>query len=130
MNQGRDKQHGFTLIELLIVVVVIGILAAIAIPSYIDYTRKARRSDAQSTMLQIQLALEKWRANDDSYADYPTAMPTSTYYTFSLTGMSANAYIINAVAKGGTSQASDTGCTTMTLNVASVKTPTTGCWKS
>lgn len=132
------KDSGFTLIELMIVVIVIGILAAIAIPSYTEYTRQARRSDAQSTMLEIQLALEKHRANAASYATYAGTMPTSTYYTFSVTGTSATAYTINAAAKNGTSQQGDTGCTAMTMNESSIKCPGpdascathTACWKS
>ena len=45
------KQSGFTIIELLIIVAIIGILVAIAYPSYLDHMRKARRSSAQGLML-------------------------------------------------------------------------------
>ena len=57
------KKHssGFTLIELMIVVAVIGILAAIAYPSYQDSVRKAKRIDAQSSMMDIATKLQKYK---------------------------------------------------------------------
>ena len=123
------RLHGFTLIELMIVVTVIGILAAIAYPSYQDYIRRARRIEAQSVMMDIQLMQEKYRINHVSYgglADLGTF--PSDYYSFAISGNTVSAYTITATAKSGTSQASDSGCTSMTLNQASTKTPD-GCWK-
>ena len=124
-----SHRRGFTLIELMIVVAVIGILATIAYPSYQDYIRKARRIDAQSVMLDIQLLQEKYRVNHVSYGSLTDlgSFP-SDYYTFAISGNTASAYTITATAKSGTSQASDTGCTSMTVNQASTKTPDT-CWK-
>lgn len=58
---------GFTLIELMIVVVVIAVLAAIAIPAYQNYVERARRADAKSAILAVQLAQEKYRANNPTY---------------------------------------------------------------
>jgi type IV pilus assembly protein PilE len=63
----RRRSPGFTLIELLIVVVVIGILTAIAIPSYLDQVRKGRRADAMDALERIQMAEAAWRANHPSY---------------------------------------------------------------
>lgn len=56
---GKKLQQGFTLIELMIVVAIIGILAAIAIPQFSDYTKKAEDKAAQSDMrnLNVQVAL-------------------------------------------------------------------------
>ncbi len=123
------RWRGFTLIELMIVVAVVGVLAAIAYPSYQDYIRRARRIDAQSVMLDIQLLQEKYRVNHISYGSL-TDLGTffSGYYTFAISGNTSDAYTITATAKSGTSQASDTGCTSMTVNQASTKTPDT-CWK-
>ena len=63
------KKKGFTLIELLIVISLIGILAAIALPSYNSYLLKSRRSDAKEVLASLQLAQEKWRGNHDTYAN-------------------------------------------------------------
>ena len=122
-------RRGFTLIELMIVVAVIGILATIAYPSYQDYVRKARRIDAQGVMLDIQLQQEKYRVNHVSYGSLTDlgSFP-SDYYTFAISGNTASAYTITAPAKSGTSQASDTGCTSMAVNQASARTPDS-CWK-
>ena len=125
-NQARS---GFTLIELMIVVGVIGILASIAYPSYLDYVRKARRTDAQSQMFDIQLLEEKFLVNNLAYTAYNL---DTTYYNFNVptpAGATSKDYEITATANMGTSQASDTGCTTMKLNHEGVKYPTEGCWK-
>lgn len=75
---------GFTLIELMIVVVVIAVLAAIAIPAYQNYVERARRADAKSALLAIQLAQEKYRANNPSYGtlaqiNAPSVSPDGYY---------------------------------------------------
>lgn len=102
------RSKGFTLIELMIVVAIVGILAAIALPLYNEQIRKGRRADAMRAVGGLQLQLERWRAENPSYAPctptpcgsgvYPTA-PTSTFYTIAITGPGTSAYTITATPK-------------------------------
>ena len=123
------NRKGFTLIELLIVVVIIGILAAIAYPSYQNYVLSSRRAEAQSEMLRIQLGLEKWRANNNSYTSTLSSAgftDTNAYYNYDIINVTASTYTVRATAQGA--QTNDTGCTPLTLTQSSVKGPS-GCWK-
>lgn len=63
-----NHKRGFSLVELMIVVAVIAILVALALPSYSRYVRKANRGDAQSLLLNWANNQEIWRANDTNYA--------------------------------------------------------------
>ncbi|WP_299068171.1 type IV pilin protein [uncultured Psychrobacter sp.] len=68
--QYPTSQTGFTLIEVMIVVVVLAILAAIAVPSYRRYIIVNAERDAQAKMQQLQLELERWRASALTYKGF------------------------------------------------------------
>lgn len=118
----KEHQKGFTLIEVMIAVAIIGILAAIAFPSYQDYVRKARRADAKEALLRVQLEQEKWRANNPAYSSALTMPTTLDYYTITSAAgaTAATDYSVTATATG--SQVNDsqggTSCATLTITVA------------
>jgi len=67
LKKFRKGQKGFTLIELLIVVAIIGILAAIAIPQFSAYRQKAYNSAAQSDLKNFKTAMEAYYADNQGY---------------------------------------------------------------
>ncbi|WP_417595615.1 type IV pilin protein [Oceanospirillum sp.] len=120
MPDFKTVKQGFTLLELLIVLAIVGILAAVAYPSYKNYAFESRRVDAYSSILRIQLAEERWRVSHNSYTSDMTdaGLDTATtsgegFYTLSVSHPSAVGYRITASAIG--SQSEDTGCNKIEL---------------
>ena len=110
------KTRGFTLIELLVVIAIVGILAAIAIPSFNEQVAKSRRAEAMRGLGDIQLRQERWRANNTSYGTYANlGSPAVDNYTLTITGITATGYTVTATRAGR--QAGDR-CGNFVLTVA------------
>ena len=116
------RVRGFTLIELMITVAILGIILAIALPSYSAYIRKSRRADAMASLSQAQTNLERCYAANFTYAEPPCAAPPAAsskgYYAIARVSpaSSATTYTLTATATGA--QAADTTCASMSIDQA------------
>jgi type IV pilus assembly protein PilA len=77
MNQRRPRRQGYTLLELMIVVAILGILAAVAIPSYMSYLQRSRTAEAVTFLAEIRQRQEAYRAEFGQYCSV-SAAPGST----------------------------------------------------
>ncbi len=118
------NKRGFTLIELMIVVAVVGILAAIAYPSYIDSVRKAHRADGKAALMEAAQKMEIYYARNTSYvgATIP-ATSEEGYFAISIENADTSGYTLRAEAIGSQAydnikgfQITETGEKTHSLN--------------
>lgn len=128
------KRRGFTLIELMVVVAIIGILAAIAFPSYQASVLKANRTDAKASLLNAAQLLDRCFTQFNAYdaTGCPDVEGPSQEGMYDITAptLAAAAYTLTATGIGR--QANDDRCSTFTLTHRGTKTATgtlgNDCW--
>lgn len=146
----KATQRGMTLIELVVVVMIVGILAAVAIPSYRSYVLRSQRADAKDALLALATQQEKHYLQCNTYA---TAIDTATncaagelqgtdvskngWYQLAVVNGNATAFRVRATAINGESQWRDVECRTFDVDQAGVRTAadaggsdnTAECWR-
>lgn len=124
MHKERRYYIGFTLIELMITVAVVGILAAVAYPSYFSYLQKGRRADAQAYLLNIAQKQQQYFTDSRSFSsdiaslNETTPNSVSSYYTITISVPTSTTFVITATPK--LSQTSDG---VLTIDNSGSKTP-------
>lgn len=129
--------RGFTLVELLIVIVILGILTAVAYPSYRDYVDRGKRPEAKAALLQIATNQERHYLQNNTFTTDMTKLGFSTAsnyetgsgaYIVDVTSADATGYEAIATFQGDGNEADK--CKTFEINAAGEKTsaPYDDCW--
>ena len=140
----RFKSRGFTLVELMITVGIIGVLTAVAVPSYRNHVMRSKRSEATVILLRIQSAQEKFFLQNNAYSANLAGAPPAGLGMVTVTEAGnynlavarvGNGFTATATATSG--QAYDTKCRTFTIDQNGVRQAqnsggadnTAECWK-
>jgi type IV pilus assembly protein PilE len=135
-------KQGFTLIELLICIVIVGVLAAIALPAWRDTVLRAHRSDATAALYALATAQERYRMVHGRYALEAAPAPpvglglgqsSRGWYELRVESADATRFRATARAPAGSPQAADTACRILTIDETGLRGSTPAapatCWR-
>ncbi len=128
------KHSGFTLIEIMIVVAIIAIISAIALPAYSEYILRGKISEAHASLLALRTQAEQYFQDNRTFAGFPCAATNTKYFTYSCPVTTSDTYTIQATGVA----AQGTGDFTYTIDQANTRTtvskpanwaaPSGSCW--
>ena len=99
------KQKGFTLIELMVVVAIIGIVTAIALPMYSNYLTRGKLTEASTNLANYNIQMEQYYQDNRSYASgnaCGVALPTGKYFTYTCAlGSTTDSFTATAASNSG-----------------------------
>lgn len=130
--------RGFTLLEILVVVVILGIIAAIAYPSYNSAIAKSRRAQAVACLQDHAQFAERFYTTNLTYVGLPsgagnpfglactTDKGLNNYYSFSVSNVAARAYTVSTTATSTQMSSDPAHCSTMSITQTGVRSVTGG----
>lgn len=129
------EKSGFSLIELMVAVAIVGILAGIAYPSYVEYVTQSNRTEGQRELLRLASQMEQYYLDHRAYTDDMKNLGSAKDPFESESGnykidasVSGDTFTLTATAQG-TMATKDAACKSMTVTDAGAKTPSSGCWE-
>ncbi|MEO0422142.1 MAG: type IV pilin protein [Pseudomonadota bacterium] len=139
MSINAKQTAGFSLTELMIVVSIITILGAFALPSFTNQIRRSNRTDATAALMRVAAEQEKFYLQNNSYGDMSELNDPVTdagYYTLTIPTANATTYTITATPTEGGPQVNDAICASFSINAAGQRTAvdttggdtSTACW--
>lgn len=130
----RQKNMGFTLIELLIVVAIVSILSAIALPAYQDYVRRSQLQTATSALAAFQAQMEQYYQDNRTYANGAACgrgiVNTNLFTYVCATAAAGQTYLMTATGVAGTNVANFTYTLTQAPVMTTVVAPALPGWAS